>query len=160
MKIGQSTDIHRLTKDRPLILGGVKIDHYLGLAGHSDADVLCHVVAEAIIGALGLGDLGNHFPDNDGKYKNISSLMLLNYVKEMMQKHNYVIGNIDALIMIEKPKLANYIKKMKENIANTLSCLASEVNIKATTGEGIGFIGKEEGVVATAVVLLKKKDYE
>jgi len=160
MKIGQSTDIHRLEDNRPLILGGVTIDHHLGLMGHSDADVLIHVIAEAVLGALGLGDLGTHFPDNDEKYKSISSLILLEKVYQMMEDKKYHIGNIDALIMMEKPKLIKHFPKMKENIAQILNCDEEVINIKATTGEGLGFVGEEKGVVATAVVLLKEDEYE
>lgn len=154
MRIGQSTDIHQLTNNRKLILGGVEIDHHLGLVGHSDADVLVHVIIEAILGALALGDIGHHFPDTDMQYKDISSLKLLEKTNEVLKAHNYEIGNIDSLIIIEKPKLANYIMKMRENIANILNCNINQINVKATRGEKLGYIGREEGVMAQAVVLL------
>ncbi len=160
MKIGQSTDIHRLVEGRRLIIGGVEIPFHLGLLGHSDADVLVHAITEAIIGALGSGDLGTHFPDNQEKYQDISSLVLLAEVQQMMISENYHIGNIDALVMIEEPKMAPYINKMKENIAEGLTCPLELINIKATTAEGLGFVGQKEGVVATATVLLKGKEDE
>ena len=157
MRIGQSIDIHQLVENRDLILGGVKIPYEKGLLGHSDADVLVHAIAEAIIGALALGDLGAHFPDNDPKYKGISSLLLLEEVYKMMIANNYVIGNLDATILIEEPKLAPYKKQMQQNIADILHCDINQVNIKATRGEKLGFVGNKEGVVALAVVLLEEK---
>ena len=160
MKVGQSIDIHPLTPARPLILGGVTIPHHLGLAGHSDADVLVHAIAEAIIGALGLGDLGTHFPDNDDTNKDRSSLDILAEVYTMMSANGYEIGNIDSLVIIEKPHLSPYVASMRENIAGALNCEPFLVNIKATRGEGLGFVGEEKGVVATAVVLLKEIEDE
>lgn len=157
MRIGQSIDIHQLVENRDLILGGVKIPYEKGLLGHSDADVLVHAIAEAIIGALALGDLGTHFPDNDSKYKDISSLILLEEVYKMMIANNYIIGNVDATILIEEPKLAPYKKQMQQNIANILHCDINQVNIKATRGEKLGFVGNKEGVIAQAVVLLEEK---
>lgn len=157
MRIGQSIDIHQLVENRDLILGGVKIPYEKGLLGHSDADVLAHAIAEAIIGALALGDLGTHFPDNDPKYKDISSLILLEEVYKMMIANNYIIGNVDATILIEEPKLAPYKKQMQQNIANILHCDINQVNIKATRGEKLGFVGNKEGVIAQAVVLLEEK---
>lgn len=157
MRIGQSIDIHQLVENRDLILGGVKIPYEKGLLGHSDADVLVHAIAEAIIGALALGDLGTHFPDNDPKYKDISSLILLEEVYKMMIANNYIIGNVDATILIEEPKLAPYKKQMQQNIANILHCDINQVNIKATRGEKLGFVGNKEGVIAQAVVLLEEK---
>ena len=156
MRIGQSTDIHQLGENRKLILGGVELCHYLGLVGHSDADVLLHVIAEAIIGALGLGDLGSHFPDTDIKYKDISSMELLKHVNQLMLKEGYTINNIDSLIIIESPKLSPYINKMKKNIAKVLACSENQINVKATRGEKLGYVGREEGVMAQAVVLLKR----
>ena len=156
MRIGQSTDIHPLVEGRPLILGGVLIDHHKGCLGHSDADALTHVIAEAILGALALDDLGKHFPDTDPKYKGIRSLLILQEVVLMMNQRNYKIGNIDALILIEKPKMAPHILAMKENLCAILQCQSDQLNIKATRGEGLGFIGHEEGVVAQAVVLLEE----
>lgn len=155
MKIGHGYDVHRLVSGRNLILGGVKIEHSLGLLGHSDADVLTHAVMDAIIGALGLGDIGKHFPDNDEKYKNISSLELLSNVENLIKKNGYKIGNIDATIIAQEPKLAPYIPKMKQNIAEILKCEEKCINIKATTEEGLGFTGNLSGISAHAVALIK-----
>lgn len=154
MRIGQSEDIHKLVEDRDLILGGVKIESDLGLLGHSDADVLLHAIIEALIGAMGLGDIGTHFSDKDPKYKGISSLILLDKTYELLVDHNFKVINIDSLIMIEKPKLAPYIEKMRKNIADHLHIDISRVNIKATCAEGIGFIGERRGAKAQAVVLI------
>lgn len=156
MRIGQSTDIHQLVENRDLILGGVKIKHHLGLLGHSDADVLVHVVIEAIFGALALHDIGTHFPDTDPKYKGVSSIALLKETKKILNDNNYTIGNIDSLVIIEEPKLAPHILAMRENIAQALDCDVSQVNVKATRGEKLGYIGRQEGVMAQAVVLLKE----
>ncbi len=156
MRIGQSTDIHPLVEGRPLILGGVLIQHPKGCLGHSDADALTHVIAEAILGALALGDLGKHFPDTDPQYKGIRSLLILEEVVKMMKDRNHKIGNIDALILIERPKMAPHILAMKENLCAILQCQSDQLNIKATRGEGLGFIGHEEGVVCQAVVLLEE----
>lgn len=155
-RIGQSSDIHKLVKDRKLILGGVEIKSEVGLLGHSDADALLHAIAEAIIGALALNDLGHHFPDNDDKYKDISSLKILEEVYKLMINNGYEIVNVDSLIMIENIKMKPYISMMKENIAKTLNTSINNVNVKATCAEKLGFIGKGEGVMAQAVVLLKK----
>ena len=156
-RIGQSIDIHQLVAGRKLILGGVEIEHERGLLGHSDADVLCHAVIESIIGALGLGDIGKHFSDTDAQYKGISSLVLLEKTYEMMDDRGYEISNLDAIILIEKPKMAPHIQKMKENISRILKCDIVDVNIKATRGEKLGFVGHEEGAVSQCVVMLKKK---
>lgn len=156
-RIGQSIDIHQLVAGRKLILGGVEIEHELGLLGHSDADVLCHAIIESIIGALGLGDIGKHFSDTDDQYKGISSLVLMEKTYEMMDKQGYEISNLDAIILIERPKMAPHIQKMKENISNILRCDIADVNIKATRGEKLGFVGHEEGAVSQCVVMLKKK---
>lgn len=156
-RIGQSIDIHQLVSGRKLILGGVEIEHELGLLGHSDADVLCHAIIESIIGALSLGDIGKHFSDNDARYKGISSLILLEKTYTMMNERGYEINNLDAIIIIERPKMAPYIQKMKENISRILRCNITDINIKATRGEKLGFIGNEEGVVSQCVVMLKKK---
>ena len=158
MRIGQSTDIHRLAEGRKLILGGVEIPSELGLVGHSDADALCHAVAEAILGALALGDLGKWFPDTDPKWEGADSIKILTQVGVMMRERGYVIGNVDSLIMIEKPKMAPHIQSMCENIARALKCPLDSVSVKATRGEGLGFVGKSEGVQAQAVVLLVKED--
>ncbi len=158
MRIGQSTDIHRLVENRKLILGGVEIESDLGLLGHSDADALTHAIAEAILGALALGDLGHWFPDTDPKWEGVDSQIILREVARMMQERGYAIGNVDALVMIEKPKMAPHIQKMRETIATSLACDIDRVSIKATRGEGLGFVGRREGVMATAVVLLEEKE--
>ena len=155
-RIGQSSDIHQLAEGRRLVLGGVEIEHTKGLVGHSDADALLHAIAEAVIGALGEGDLGKHFPDTDPQYKGISSLLLLEQVTKLMESKGYRIGNVDALIMIERPKMAPHIPLMCQNIALALHCAEDQVNVKATRGEKLGFVGQEEGVLAQAVVLLEK----
>lgn len=157
MRIGHSKDVHQLVKDRPLILGGVKIKHHLGLKGHSDADVLTHVVIESIIGALALGDIGKHFPDTDPAYKGANSMDLLAKTKKMLDATSYNIGNLDATIYAEQPKMRPHIDSMRENIAKVLEIDISQVNIKATRGEGMGFIGREEGMGAECVVLLTRK---
>lgn len=158
MRIGQSTDIHRLAEGRKLILGGVEIPSDLGLVGHSDADALCHAIAEAILGALALGDLGKWFPDTDPKWEGADSIKILAQVGVMMRDRGYNIGNVDSLIMIEKPKMAPHIMTMRENIARALACDLDNISVKATRGEGLGFVGKSEGVQAQAVVLLVKED--
>lgn len=157
MRIGQSTDIHQLTEGRKLVLGGVEIPHTKGLAGHSDADALTHAVAEAILGALALGDLGKWFPDTDEKWKGVNSQIILKEVARMMDGKGYRIGNVDSLIMIEKPKMAPHIEKMRQNFADALHCSIDQVSVKATRGEKMGFVGREEGVQAFAVVLLEEK---
>ena len=157
MRIGQSTDIHRLVSGRKLILGGIEIPYEKGLLGHSDADVLLHAIIESIIGAMGEGDIGKHFPDTDEQYKGISSLVLLSKTKELMDLKSYKIGNIDSLIMIEKPKMAPYISLMRENVAKVLDCDINQINIKATRGEGLGYIGRGEGVEAYSICLLIEK---
>lgn len=156
-RIGQSTDIHRLVENRPLIIGGIKIDYHLGLLGHSDADVLLHAIAEAILGALGLNDLGTHFKDDDESIKGISSTIILNKVCDMMDENGYQIVNVDSLVIIEKPKLRPYIDAIRANIASILKVDVCNVNVKATCSEKMGFIGNNEGAVAQAIVLLKKK---
>jgi len=154
-RIGQSTDIHQLVKNRDLILGGVKIESEFGLLGHSDADCLIHAIAEAILGALALGDLGSHFPDNDPRFKGLSSLVILKEVRQIMEKEGFKIGNVDSLILIEKPKMAPHIKNMVANIANALNCNTTQISVKATRGEKLGYIGRSEGVMAQAIVLLE-----
>ena len=156
MRIGQSSDIHRLCEGRKLILGGVEIESDLGLLGHSDADALCHAVSEAILGALALGDLGRWFPDTDPKWEGVSSLLIMKECAAMMRREGYRIGNVDSLVMIEKPKMAPHILQMRQNIADALGCDISQVSVKATRGEGLGYIGRREGVLAQAVVLLEK----
>lgn len=156
MRIGMGYDVHKLTEGRRLILGGVEIEHSLGLLGHSDADVLLHAIADALLGAASLGDIGRHFPDTDEQYKGISSMLLLERVYGLIASKGYRIGNVDALIVAQKPKLAPYIGKMNENIARVLQCEAEQINVKATTTERLGFEGKEEGISSHAVVLLEK----
>ncbi len=154
MRIGQSKDIHKLVEGRDLIIGGVKIPYEKGLLGHSDADVLLHAIIESLIGAMGLKDIGTHFPDTDPRYKGISSLLLLDETYKMLQEHGYEVVNIDSLINIEKPKMAPYIDQMRKNIAEHLHCEESRINVKATRGEGMGFVGRGEGAIAYAVCLI------
>lgn len=156
LRIGHGYDVHRLTENRRLILGGVVIPHDKGLLGHSDADVLIHSVMDSILGALALGDIGKFFPDTSDEYKDIDSMKLLSSVYEMMSKRGYKISNIDATVIAQKPKLAPYIDKMRENIASVLHCDINRVNVKATTEERLGFTGSEEGISAHAVVLLEE----
>ena len=156
-RIGQSTDIHQLVENRKLIIGGVEIPYHLGLKGHSDADVLLHAIAEAILGALALNDIGCMFPDTDEKYKGISSLILLKEVYNVMDQKGYKINNIDSLVIIEKPRLREFIDQMRKNIATCLNTNIENVNVKATCSEKIGFVGRQEGVVAQAIVMLIKK---
>lgn len=158
IRIGQSTDIHQLVKGRKLILGGVEIEHEMGLLGHSDADALLHAIAESILGALALGGLGKHFPDTDERYKDMNSLWMLRQVYKIMEEKGYAIGNLDAMIMIERPKMAPHIPAMRKHVAEALCCDMEQVSIKATRGEKLGFVGREEGVQAQCVVLLHKKE--
>ncbi|MGD9604811.1 MAG: 2-C-methyl-D-erythritol 4-phosphate cytidylyltransferase [Bacilli bacterium] len=155
-KIGHAHDTHRLVTGRPLILGGVTIPYSLGLLGHSDADVVYHVISEAIIGALGLGDLGMHFSDKDPKYLNINSAYFVNEAKKMLENHQYQLSNLDLTIFIEEPHLKDYKDEMKNNIAKLLDVNPSLINVKATRGEGLGFIGQKEGISAECVVLIHK----
>lgn len=155
MRIGTGYDVHQLAEDRELILGGVKIPYEKGLLGHSDADVLVHAVMDALLGAAALGDIGKHFPDTVDAYKGISSIVLLGRVKELLEQELFMVGNIDATIIAQKPKLASYLPQMVENIAKTLEISANRVNIKATTEEGLGFTGAGLGIAAQAVCLLE-----
>lgn len=157
-RIGQSSDIHRLVEGRKLILGGVEIDHTKGLLGHSDADALLHAISEAMLGALALGDLGHHFPDTDPKWEGVSSLVILKEVDAMVKEKGYKVVNIDSLILIERPKMAPHIPEMRKNIAEALNIDIDQVSVKATRGEGLGYVGREEGVLAQAVVLLEKEE--
>lgn len=154
MRIGVGYDVHRLVAGRPLILGGVTIPFELGLLGHSDADVLIHAIMDAMLGALALGDIGKHFPDSDQSYKGISSMQLLEHVGNLCRKHGYIVGNIDAVVVAQEPKLAAYVPMMRENIARTLAVSIERISIKATTTEGLGFCGSGEGMAAHAVALL------
>jgi len=156
-RFGMGYDVHKLVKDRKLILGGVTIEHSLGLLGHSDADVLLHAVADALLGAAALGDIGRHFPDTDPAYKGISSLLLLKHVGGLLAQKNYVVGNIDATIVAQQPKLAPYIPQMNQNIADALQIELEQVNVKATTEERLGFTGSETGMSAYAVAGLEAK---
>ncbi len=155
MRVGMGYDVHRLEEDRELILGGMKIPYEKGLLGHSDADVLIHAIMDALLGAAALGDIGKHFPDTDPAYKGISSMKLLRHVGELLESGLYIISNIDATIIAQRPKMAPYIEQMRENIAGALHIEVSQVNVKATTEEGLGFTGTGEGISAQAVVCLE-----
>ena len=156
MRVGMGYDVHRLTEDRDLILGGVKIDWEKGLLGHSDADVLIHAVMDALLGAAALGDIGKHFPDTDPAYKGISSILLLEHVTKLLREHHYEIGNIDATIIAQKPKMRPYIDEMRQNIADVLHLELDQVNVKATTEEGLGFTGTGEGISSQAICAIEK----
>lgn len=155
MRIGMGYDVHRLVEDRDLIIGGEKIEYEYGLLGHSDADVLLHAIMDALLGAAALGDIGTHFPDTDERYRGISSVRLLAYVDQLLEENGYSVGNIDATIIAQRPKMAPYIPKICENIANTLGLELNQVNIKATTEEGLGFTGSGDGISAQAVCILE-----
>lgn len=154
MRVGLGYDVHRLVKDRDLILGGVKIPYELGLLGHSDADVLIHAIMDSLLGATALGDIGKHFPDTDPKYKGISSITLLKEVGKLLEKNNYKIGNIDATIIAQKPKMAPHIEKMRHNIADALNIDFNQINVKATTEEGLGFTGEGLGISSQCICLV------
>jgi len=156
MRLGFGYDVHRLVSDRNLILGGVQIPHEKGLEGHSDADVLLHAICDAILGAMGEGDIGKHFPNTDPRFRGISSLELLKSVASMMARQKWNVENLDSTVVAEQPMIGPYINQMVEKIAGALKIPAGKLNIKATTSEGLGFIGEEKGIVAYAVVLLKK----
>lgn len=158
MRIGHGYDVHKLVENRKLIIGGVEIPHDKGLLGHSDADVLTHAIMDSILGALALGDIGKHFPDTDEKYKNADSIRLLEYVYNLAEKKGYIIGNIDATVIAQKPKLAGYIPHMREIIAKTCHTDIENVNIKATTEEKLGFTGECLGISAHCVCLMKSKN--
>lgn len=157
MRIGHGYDVHKLTENRKLILGGVEIPYEKGLLGHSDADVLTHAVMDGLLGALALGDIGKHFPDNAPKYKGADSIKLLEHVYGLIEENGYVIGNMDAVILAQAPKLAPHIEKMRENIAAACKCDVSQVSVKATTEEGLGFTGEGKGMAAHCAVLLVEK---
>ncbi len=156
MRIGHGYDVHRVTEGRKMILGGVEIPYEKGLLGHSDADVLLHAVTDAILGAAALGDIGRHFPDTDPRYKGIDSRILLRDAAALVKEEGYRVGNVDATVIAQKPKLAPYIDRMKENIAADLGIEADRVNVKATTEERLGFTGREEGIAAHAVCLIEE----
>jgi len=157
MRIGHGYDVHRLVPGRILILGGVDIPHETGLLGHSDADVLLHAISDAILGAIGEGDIGRHFPDTDPAYKGASSIKLLQHVMGIAAIRGYRVGNVDATVVAQKPKLAPHIAQMRENIAEALGCECERVNVKATTTEELGFAGRKEGIAAYSVALMEKR---
>jgi 2-C-methyl-D-erythritol 2,4-cyclodiphosphate synthase len=156
-KTGIGYDIHRFIKGRKLFLGGVEIPYYLGLEGHSDADVLTHAICDALLGALGRGDIGEHFPNTDPEYRNISSMVLLETVYHMVQNDGYMVNNLDVVIQAEEPSLKEYKSKIKFNLAYKLAVDETAINIKATTQEGLGDIGEKKGIAAFVTVLLKRK---
>lgn len=156
IRFGMGYDVHKLVVGRKLILGGVEIPHTLGLLGHSDADVLLHAIKDALLGAAALGDIGRHFPDTDDRYKGISSLILLEKVRDIIAEAGYKVSNIDATIVAQKPKLASFIPQMNENISKAMQCDLNQVNVKATTTEGLGFAGTQEGIASYAVVGIMK----
>jgi 2-C-methyl-D-erythritol 2,4-cyclodiphosphate synthase len=158
VKIGFGYDVHPFSAGRKLILGGVEIPYEFGLLGHSDADVLLHAICDAILGALALGDIGNHFPNTDPKYKDADSRQLLNQVYYLMTDFNYMIGNIDSTVLLEEPKLSPYIPEMRKIISNILNVDIDHVSVKATTSEKLGYVGRKEGCAAHAVVLLTRKE--
>ena len=158
IRIGNGYDVHRLIEGRKLILGGVDIPHSMGLDGHSDADALAHALCDALLGALGAGDIGAYFPDTDPKWKGISSLLLLKEVMRMCREKGFELANADSVIVAQKPKLASHLPEMKSNIASALDIETDRINIKATTTEKLGFAGREEGIAAYAVALLIKND--
>ena len=156
LRIGHGYDVHRLVEGRRLILGGVEVPHTLGLLGHSDADVLTHAVMDALLGAAGLGDIGRHFPDTDPAYAGADSLKLLDHVVELLGARGWQVGNVDATILAQRPKLAPYLEQMRENLAARMKAELEQVNVKDTTEEKLGFTGAEEGVAAHAVCLLER----
>ena len=156
-RIGNGYDVHRLVGGRKLVLGGVELEHYKGILGHSDGDVLIHAIMDAILGALALGDIGQHFPDTDLEYEGIDSTLLLDKVRKLMQERGYVIGNLDSIVVAQKPKLKPHIMKMRERIAEILDTDIDNISVKATTEEELGFTGRETGIKSYCTVLLKKK---
>jgi 2-C-methyl-D-erythritol 2,4-cyclodiphosphate synthase len=154
MRIGFGYDVHPLTPGRRLVLGGVEIKHTVGLAGHSDADVLCHAIGDALLGAANLGDLGQHFPDTSAQFANISSLLLLKEIARLLRENHYHVVNIDSTLVLEAPKVMPYAEQMRQNIAAALGITPAQISIKATTSEKLGFVGRKEGATAFAVVLL------
>ena len=156
MRVGMGYDVHRLAEDRKMILGGVEIPYEKGLLGHSDADVLVHAIMDALLGAAALGDIGKHFPDTDPEYKGISSIRLLKHAGGLLDENRYMIENIDATVIAQKPKLLPYIDTMVKNVAEALHLEEDQVNIKATTEEGLGFTGKKEGISAQAICCISK----
>jgi len=159
IKIGFSKDVHPLREGSRFILGGIEIPHYKGSVGYSDGDCLLHAIAEAMLGALALGDLGKFFPDDDPKYKDYDSGLILKEVFNYISSKGYEISNIDTMISLQEPKIRPYVKAMRENIASILNCDVHLISVKATTFEGLGFVGREEGIICEAVVILEKSDY-
>ena len=157
IRIGQGYDVHQLAEGRPFILGGVEIEHDRGLLGHSDADVLLHTITDAALGAIGGGDIGKHFPDTDPEFKDADSKKLLTHIWEYVKEQGYELGNVDCTVIAQKPKLAHYIEQMRASIAELLEADISQVNVKATTSEHLGFTGREEGIAALAVILLNQR---
>lgn len=158
IRIGNGYDIHKLVSDRPLILGGIPIPHELGLLGHSDADVLIHAIIDAMLGALSLGDIGHYFPPTDPQWAGADSVVLLTQVHQLIKEQGWQIGNIDSVVVAERPKLKPHIEKMRANLASVLELLPNQIGIKATTNEKLGPVGREEGICAYAVVLLSAKN--
>ena len=158
MRVGLGYDVHKLAEGRELIMGGVKIPYEKGLLGHSDADVVVHAIMDALLGAAALGDIGQHFPDTDPRYEGISSIALLEHVGKLLEENNYVVENIDAVIIAQRPKMMPHIPQMRENVAAALGIEMGQVSIKATTEEGLGFTGNLEGISATAVCLLSERN--
>lgn len=156
MRIGHGYDVHRLVEGRKLIMGGVDIPYEKGLLGHSDADVLLHAIADALLGALGMGDIGKHFPDTDPAFKGADSMKLLEHVIGLIRAKGYCVGNLDATIIAQRPKMAPHIQTMRENVARACGAEVDRINVKATTEEGLGFTGTGEGISAHAVVLLER----
>jgi len=158
MRVGLGYDVHKLVEGRKLIMGGVEIPHTHGLLGHSDADVLVHAIMDSMLGALALGDIGKHFPDNDEKYKGADSIKLLEFVNNLIVEKGYTIGNIDSTIIAQSPKMAPHIEAMRNNIAKATNTDVSRINVKATTEEGLGFTGAKEGIAAQSICLLVNVD--
>lgn len=158
MRVGHGYDVHRLVEGRKLILGGVDVPHTLGLLGHSDADVLTHAVMDALLGAAALGDIGRHFPDTDPAYAGVDSLKLLDHVVALLKAHGWRVGNVDATILAQRPKLAPYLEQMRDNLAAHMRVDREQVNVKATTEEKLGFTGAQEGMAAHAVCLLEPEN--
>ena len=157
IRIGQGYDVHQLAEGRPFILGGIEIEHDRGLLGHSDADVLLHTITDAALGAIGGGDIGKHFPDTDPEFKDADSRKLMTHIWQYVKEQGYELGNVDCTVIAQKPKLAPYIEQMRESIAGLLEAGISQVNVKATTNEKLGSLGREEGIAALAVILLAER---
>lgn len=155
-RIGHGYDVHKLEDGKKFVIGGIEIDHYKGAVGHSDADVVIHVICDALLGALSLGDIGKHFPDTDNKYKGIDSKILLKKVMNLVSEKKYQISNVDVTILLQKPKLRNYIDSIRDSLSKIMEISISQISVKATTTEGLGFVGREEGVAAHCVCLITK----